>query len=88
MGRRPKYAMYVSSDSFEVLECEARQIATAVASYHAGRFRKDKNKNEHMGMNLKTFAKYLHVVRVWYAFCARHGRLLHAAVGVRQPAAA
>jgi hypothetical protein len=52
-----------------VLDAEVRQVAYQVARRHAGRFRKDTSKNEFSGVNIDTYAKYVHIVNMWFDFC-------------------
>lgn len=54
------------------MERELQLVAHRVARQHAGRFRKERNRFEHAGENPKTYKKYLHVVRIWAAFCLEH----------------
>jgi hypothetical protein len=48
-----------------------------VARRHAGRFCKDTSKNEFSGVNIDTYAKYVHIVNMWFDFCLANWALGH-----------
>jgi len=52
---------------------ELRLVAKGVASLHSGRHRGDRLRYQRCGMNVKTFLKYLHVIRIWIHFCLARG---------------
>lgn len=51
------------------VESELDLVATGVSTQHSGRSRKDRGRYEFCGMNLKTKAKYLHVLHMWADYC-------------------
>jgi hypothetical protein len=65
--------LFCCRERHAVVEKEVRITAYHVARKHAGRFRKDTSRNEFAGVNEDTWAKYVHIISMWFDFCLAQG---------------
>lgn len=64
--RLPAYGQRLGRARFAVVDREVMHVAFLVARLHAGKHRRDRARHEYPSTNIKTWHKYVHVVRMWF----------------------